>query len=265
MPGIRCFYSHSPAPDDELPGKFIRLDVSESRHLLKARRTRIGDDVTAFDGEGNLWECRLEEADESGAGLTVLSRQRVPPPRCQIILAQALPKSNVMDRILQKATELGVWSVQPLITAHCEAKITPSAYKSKISRWRKIAIESCKQSGNPFLPRILAPMSLQDYSSGLSPGSGSLKLLASLDQNHIKQSNPLNLGDYPPTEAVWLIGPEGDLSEEEYALAYRHGFQPVSLGPNVLRVETAATVALGILNYSLATHDTRRESPSDPK
>lgn len=243
MPGIRCYRP----PSDELPGTQIQLDRSENHHLLKVRRARPGDEVTVFDGEGNLWECLLQKTEGSSANLAVLRHHRAERPRCEVTLAQALPKGKILERIMQKATELGASRIQPLTTQRCEADISPGRHDSKISKWRKIAVEACKQSGNPFLPQINAPAKIEDYFSSLS--ADSLKIMASLDpQDRIKQ---IDIGGNPPNEAVILIGPEGDLTDNEYALARQYGFRPVSLGPNVLRVETAAVVALGILNHTL--------------
>ena len=244
MPGIRCYFS----PAEDFDGQQIRLDDSESRHLLKVRRARTGEELVVFDGEGNQWQCRLAGTDHKIARLAVLSHRRAVPPPCTVTLAQALPKGKVMERIVQKASELGTWRIQPLATDHCEAGVNPSRREFKLSRWRKIAIEACKQSGNPFLPRINPPMPLAEFCS--SPSPHTLKLLASLDSK--EPARQLILDKPLPTEAIWLIGPEGDLTGEEYAIAYEHGFKPVSLGPNVLRVETAVTVALGILQYALS-------------
>ncbi len=246
MPEILCYFS----PDGEIDdgGQQIRLDSAESRHLLKARRARTGDEVTVFDGEGNRWQCRLAGTGDNLARLTVLNHHRAESPPCAVTLAQALPKGKGMERIVQKATELGTWRIQPLTTDHCEVGVNPSRHEFKLSRWRKIAIESCKQSGNLFLPRIEPPVTLRDYCSRLSPHA--LKLLASLDPKEPGRS--LLLEKPLPQEAIWLIGPEGDFSADEYALAHEHGFQPVSLGPYVLRVETAATVALGNLRSALS-------------
>ncbi len=120
MPGIRCYFS----PTEDFDGQQILLDATESRHLLKARRARSSDEVTVFDGEGNIWQCRL----------AVLSHRGAAPPPCAITLAQALPKGKVMERIVQKAAELGTWRIQPLATAHCEAGVSPSRREFKLSR-----------------------------------------------------------------------------------------------------------------------------------
>lgn len=230
-----------------LPDGSILLDRDESHHLIKVRRARLGDRVSVFDGTGNVWVGELVEAKSKTAQLKILSHERKLCPRYKVTLAQALPKGKTMDAIVQKATELGVGCIVPLITEHSEVRLSDSRADQKTGKWRTVAIEACKQSGNSFLPEITTPQTLSDYCGSLPEDS--LRLVAALTPE--AQSLKTVLSGTLPPEIVWLIGPEGDLSPQEYALAAESGFRPVTLGSHVLRADTAAIAALSILNYEI--------------
>jgi 16S rRNA (uracil1498-N3)-methyltransferase len=150
-----------------------------------------------------------------------------------------------MDEIVRAAVELGVAQLQPLFSERCEVKLDAGRAAARLARWRVIAIEACKQSGNPFLPHIYEPLSLAAWLVA-SAGQG-MRFVGSLEADAV----PLALfkpGVEIPAQLTLLIGPEGDLSPGEYALARRHGLCAVRLGENVLRVPTAALYALAALD-----------------
>lgn len=249
MPDLRCF--HRPS---ELEPSTIHLDRDESHHLIATNRARVGDTVVAFDGRGKEWICECATADKRAAVLSVRFLQKQRPLPYRITLAQALPKGRFMDSIVRKATEIGAAQIAPLLSERTIARIEPGDDEHKLEKWEAAAIEAAKQCGNPWLPEILPVQSAEafvtsgsrDYHlrliASLQPGSKSLREV--LGRFRAEQK-------HDPVKVVWMIGPEGDFTTAEMALARTHGFEAVSLGPLVLRCETAAIFALSILSYEL--------------
>lgn len=246
MPDFRV---HSPAPADGL----ITLPPGESHHLVAVNRARSGDTVVAFDGHGTEWTCELTDARKAGATLRVLATHTLPPLPCAVTLAQALPKGGAMDDIVRHATELGAARIVPLETGRTQVHLEGSRSDRKVEKWRVTALEAAKQCGNPFLPELAALQSLDSFLSGDIVRDAQLKLVASLHPGARPLRDCMALfrteQGRPPESAVWLVGPEGDFSVSEMERIGAAGFQPVTLGPLVLRCDTAATVALGILSH----------------
>lgn len=249
MPDLRSF-----CRPPELEPSEIRLNKPESHHLVATNRARVGDTVVVFDGFGSEWICDCMAADRNEAVLKVRFRQKARPLPFRIALAQALPKGRFMDSIVRMATEVGVATITPLQSERTVVLVDKERGEHKQEKWETVAIEAAKQCGNPWLPQI-NPVQSVDQFLGNGAGEHDLKLIASLQPG----AQPLHnvLEDFNreygrhPRSAVWMIGPEGDFSTAEMALARNHGFAPVSLGPLVLRCETAAVFALSILAYEL--------------
>lgn len=239
-------------PDTADPRELI-LSPQESHHLVVVNRAPAGALVVAFDGRGNEWDARLVRADKRAARLLVSARRPALPLTFEIDLAPALPKGALMDAIVQKATELGVRCIRPLTSERSQVHLEGQRYERKIEKWQTAALEAAKQCGNPWVPEI-APLqettafvrSASSYDiallASLHPGARSLKTVLADHRNH---------HGCMPRRAVWLIGPEGDFSPSELSAAEAAGFVPVTLGPLVLRCETAAVVAIGILRHEL--------------
>lgn len=248
MPDFRVFC----APPTTDPTQ-IALSPEESHHLIIVNRARVGAAVVAFNGRGTEWETQLSNERKNAAVLTVLSRRTVPPLPYAITLGQALPKGAAMDSIVRKSTEIGVARLVPLESERTQVHLAGDRSDRKAGKWHLAALEAAKQCGNPFVPEVLPPQdasAFMRHSDGydlkliasLHPGATSLKpVLANFRQTH--GSGPKNV--------VWLIGPEGDFSPTEIALALEMSFKPITLGPLVLRSETAAVYALSILSYEL--------------
>ncbi len=229
------------------------MDAAESHHLVTVNRARPGDPVVAFDGRGSEWTCRLlRHQGKKGAVLQILAHTRRPPLPCALILGQGLPKGGVMDDIVRQATELGAARIAPLLTARTEVHLDAERADKKTEKWRVAAIEAAKQCGNPFLPEITAPTPLADFLADPRVQAAELRLVASLHpgatnlRTLLAQFRTRHEGR-PPRSAAWLIGPEGDLAPEELASALSAGWQAVTLGPLVLRCDTAAAYALSAL------------------
>jgi 16S rRNA (uracil1498-N3)-methyltransferase len=254
MPDFRSFHLPSAAEPDE-----ILLSEAESHHLVSVNRARPGDTVTVFNGRGTEWICELADADRRGARLKVRFAQKLRRLPFDITLAQAIPKGGAMDAIVRKATELGTRRIVPLESERTQVHVEGDRSERKIEKWQTAALEAAKQCGNPWLPEI---SQVQDASAFMSQaGSYDLRLIASLRPGarplHAVldsfRSSPGRAGSPGgrPLSAVWLVGPEGDFSQAELNLAASTGFEPVTLGPLVLRCETAAVYALGVLSYEL--------------
>lgn len=219
------------------------LTGDEARHLAQVLRMKPGDPVIVFDGHGR----------RAAAEILSVSRDRVPlklgeilpsrAPLPAITLAQAIPKGKNMDLIVQKSVELGIAAIHPLVTRH--TVVQPGDGKSE--KWRRNALEACKQCGQDTLPEIAEPLAFDRWIATQTDAPG-LKLIASLAPG----ARPLRtvLRENPGTPAATLlVGPEGDFSAEETTAALAAGFLPISLGSIVLRVETATLFCLSALRY----------------
>ena len=217
------------------------LTGSEAHHARQVLRLREGDEVTLFDGAGNFARCQIAAISRDAVALRAVERGQTPPLPCRITLACAVIKKN-MDFIVQKATELGVATIVPLLTERTIAR------PDKSDRWADIALVACKQCGNNWLPEIATPVSLTKWLA--TKQMADLKVVAALTPD----AQPLRNVLLPSQSACVLIGPEGDFTSAEYAAARAAGFRPVTLGPLVLRADTAALYALSIVHHELVTH-----------
>jgi 16S rRNA (uracil1498-N3)-methyltransferase len=248
MPDFRVYAL--PAVSD--PTEII-LSPDESHHLVAVNRAAAGATVVAFDGKGAEWICALAAADKRAAQLKVRFAQKAKPLPWRITLGQALPLGSAMDAIVRKATEIGVARIVPLESDRTQVHLDGDRSDKKIGKWQTAALEAAKQCGNPWLPEIgpVAPAaafmeSAKGYDlkliASLQPGAKALKqVLAAF--RAAQNRAPLNV--------LWLIGPEGDFTPAEMGQSRTSGFEPITLGPLVLRCETAAVYALSVLSYEL--------------
>jgi len=239
-----------------LPPEFwtrATLGPDESRHCVNVLRHTPGDLVSVFDGAGRQALAEIVSASPRAVTLSISTENLQTPPPCRITLAQAIPKGKNMDLVVQKAVELGAARIVPLLTERTIVRLAPGELEKKREKWHEIAIEACKQCGQNFLPSVELPHALGDFLSGpflpdflllasLQPDARPLKsLLAAFESAH--GSLPRNVGV--------LIGPEGDFSPAECELARESGAEPMTLGPIVLRTETAAIYCLSVLAHEL--------------
>ena len=231
------------------------LSGSEAHHAREVLRMKAGETLVLFNGQGR--EITAEIVDLSGAEIRLrkLHEAETPPLQCRIVLGQAIPKGKNMELIVQKAVEIGAAEIAPIISDRTIVQVDSESATQKQSKWRQIAIEAAKQSGQNWLPRVHTPRKLAELFSMAPEESFDLRLIGSLqpDAGHLKKI----LADYSrehelrPRSVLILIGPEGDFTPAEFSLARRHGCQPITLGPIILRVETAAIYCLSILSYEL--------------
>lgn len=233
----------------------ITLSPEESHHLVVVNRARPGDTVVAFDGRGSEWICELASDKKNAAVLKVRFKQRVKALGYEITLGQALPKGASMDAIVRKATEIGAARIVPLESERTQVHLDGDRSDKKIEKWQTAALEAAKQCGNAFVPEVLPVESAAAFMqsahgydlkliASLQPGAKSLKTVLAAFRTGQNRS---------PTKVLWLIGPEGDFTSAEMSLSKNCGFEPITLGPLVLRCETAAVYALSVLSYELQT------------
>jgi 16S rRNA (uracil1498-N3)-methyltransferase len=225
------------------------LTGPQAHHAADVLRLKAGESVIVLDGAGGELLCRVGAVTRKKVALEVQRRVSEPPPSCRVTLAQAIPRGKLLEAIIQKATELGVWRVVPLLSERVATRLDGESAEHKAAKWQQIAVEAIKQCGQPWLPRIEPPLAL---SAWLARGEKfDLTLVGSLqdDRRPLRAWFPA-AGRRPETVCVW-IGPEGDFSPAEMEAIKAAGARPLTLGPLILRCETAAVCALSILNYEL--------------
>lgn len=230
------------APPAQINDAQITLAAAEAHHLARVLRLGIGAQVYAFDGCGNEYRCEIARLDKHAATLAISETltDTVESP-LRLTLAQALIKGDKFDWVVQKATELGVARIVPLITEHSEIKRAEEHAEHKSQRWRRIALEAVKQCGRRRLVEIAEPLPLPQFCAA---AASELKLIFSERGGQRLQALPAAAASISVA-----IAAEGGWSEAELAAASQHGFAPVHLGARVLRTETAAITGVALLQH----------------
>ena len=231
-------------PPERIGGEGISLQSKEARYILAVLRLGSGDEVTVFDGEGREYRTLLTEDYEGGVYLSIqeeLSPERESPLR--ITLGQGLLKGEKMKFVIQKATELGVDRIIPIMSSRSIPVVEGERETLRIERWCRIAQEAAKQCGRTVVPEIA---SIQELGDVLPQGDDTGVILW--------EKEPTPLRDVieeidPKGEITLLIGPEGGFSEEEVSTAQGSGFLVAGLGQRILRAETASLSVLSILQH----------------
>jgi 16S rRNA (uracil1498-N3)-methyltransferase len=241
----RRFY----APPDSINGSAVALDPDETSHLARVLRLRPGDEAFVFDGCGREYRCAFLTIEDNRAQLEIKDElaNEVESP-VDIALAQALAKGEKFDLAVQKATELGVSSIIPLLTEHADVKLSDERFEKRLERWRRISLEALKQSGRRKLVDISPPMTLKEFLESQSAGSCALLVFSERGGAAIKTAL---LDAVDKKSAAALVGPEGGWSADELKLMSERGASAVTLGPRILRTETAAIVAIALIQHAL--------------
>lgn len=240
MLGMSNLRFYSPLP--LAVGAPVALSDNAMAHAVKVMRCEVGDTLTLFCGDGFDYTCTLSQIEKKRAWVEVLSRAAVPNESpLTIKLLQGISSGERMDFTIQKAVELGVSEIYPLLTERCVTKLSADRADKRQQHWQGVAIAACEQSGRARVPQVHAALTLTQWLTqhGATPA---LNLLL----------NPL--GAQPlailakPTQAIHLlIGPEGGLSPAEISLATQYQFKSMVLGPRILRTETAALAAIACM------------------
>jgi 16S rRNA (uracil1498-N3)-methyltransferase len=222
----------------------VEVPKDEGAHIIRVLRMGEGDELTAFDGTGSECRCRIAAVRGKWAVVDVIERREISREApVSVVLAIAAPKAKAMDLAVQKCTELGFARLIPFESARSVAKVTG---KSKTEKWRRTAIEACKQCGRNVLPGIDEPTTLSDLSALVTRFDAAVTAAAGEETMHLKGI----LNEHPKAGSVLcIIGPEGGFEGDEIATLADAGAPAVSLGRSILRVETAAIAALGMIIY----------------
>jgi 16S rRNA (uracil1498-N3)-methyltransferase len=231
-------------PDPLYEGHQIAIAGDEFHHLHHVLRLAPGAEISLFDGSGGGFQAVLVSVGRAEAIVRVGRREPSPvESSLSLHLAIGMAKGEKLDLVIQKATELGVAAIHPLATRRADVKIASEKSGARRDRWRRVALEACKQSGRTRLPQIHPPMALEEFLQLELP-----PLRIVLDPTGV----PIRLG-FPDTfsdrSMVVGVGPEGGWEAQELEQFRRHGFVSYRLGPRILRVETAAMIGAGLFQF----------------
>ena len=225
------------------PGMMIALPEGPSHHATRVLRLGAGDPLILFDGRGGEYEARIASTPRGRVAVEVLAwRQIERESPLAATLVQGVPSGDKMDFIIQKAVELGVAAIQPVLTARSVVRFSAGRGIAKLAHWQRIVSAACEQCGRNRIPEIRGAVPLQAYCAG--PHETPSRVLLSPRGN-------ARLADVAATAGravVLAAGPEAGFGPEDETLLVKAGFVPVRLGPRVLRAETAALAALAALN-----------------
>lgn len=219
----------------------IELDSQASIHLIKVLRLKESDELRLFNGDGNEYLARISVAGKKNAQVVIdeilSSDSKISFP---LHLGQVVSKGDRMDFTIQKATELGITDITPLWSERCDVRLKGERLEKKMEHWRKVAISACEQSGRNHIPTIHPALSYDEWAKTVE--SDTKLVLHTRDQK--------NLSDIKvPQSVALLVGPEGGITDQEIEFCIQQGFTGLTLGPRILRTETAALAALSVLQY----------------
>lgn len=222
----------------------ITISGDDATHISRVLRLGAGDEIVVCDGLFTDYFCEIESVSKSEVSLHIKHTEKNNnEPPVEITLYQSIPKSDKMDYIIQKSVELGVSKVVPVLTKHCVVKIKDG--EKKVLRWRKIAAEAAKQCGRGKIPEVSEVMNFED---AVKSADG-LKIIPYENEKNNKLKNILKDKDIKKTAV--FIGPEGGFDEGEILLAKKCGANSVTLGPRILRTETAPIAVVSVCMYEL--------------
>ncbi len=227
----------------------VTFAPSEARYAARVLRLRVGDEVAAFDGHGGEWHVWLTAvAPDRVRGELIAAVTTTGSLRLPVILGQALPKkSSKMDLIVEKGSELGLTTLTPLYTERTVVREALGRSDTKMSRWCRIAEAAARQCGRRMVLDIHSPQSLSDFC--VAHQSAPTKIFC-WEEESLRGIRDVLEAPMPSGPVVMLVGPEGGWTEQEVARAHAHGFVSVSLGPRILRTETAAVTLLSLIRYA---------------
>jgi 16S rRNA (uracil1498-N3)-methyltransferase len=222
------------------PGAQFALSPEAAQHVSKALRLKAGDGLVVFDGRGGEYEASIQRVDRGAVDVKLGAFRDVDrEPPLDVGLVQGLPEADKMDWIIQKAVELGVGWIQPVVCERSVVRLSGERAERRALHWQRVAVAACEQSGRNRIPDVRP---ILDFRAWLALAGESPRWLLS------PGAPALAARGVPPPGLELVVGPEGGLSERELDLAGTRGCIPVGLGPRVLRTETAALAALAALH-----------------
>jgi 16S rRNA (uracil1498-N3)-methyltransferase len=244
----RRFYAPPNAFDNKHAS--VTLIADEARHLREVLRLKPGDEVYVFNGEGKEFLSRVEESRRDTARLNVIREvgPARPESQLQLTLALALLKGEKFDLVVQKATELGIAQIVPVITKHADIRLRDESDRAKrVTRWQRIAMEAAKQSGRAVVPKVAGVITFATLIDTASEETNNRLLFSERDGQSLSQTKHDLAADIKQMTA--LVGSEGGWSDEEIAAATASGWTIVTLGGRTLRAETAAIAVVALLQH----------------
>lgn len=230
------------------PGLTLCLPEQTSAHLARVLRLSVGDACVLFNGDGNDYRARLTAASKREVAVEILTSEPVTTESpLRLVLAQAIARGEKMDWILQKATELGVGAIVPIVSERTEVRLDGERGGRRLAHWRGVVSSACEQCGRARIPTITEPQSLADWCASLAtaPAIGH-ELRLALDPAAGLSLSQLSVRSDDRSVMV-VVGPEGGLSEHDLLCLRQTGFTGLRLGPRILRTETAGVAVLAAL------------------
>ena len=235
------FYHSNPLDLNQI----IILDEFSSHHALRVMRVKVDDFLILFNGDGFEYRGRVSDINKKTINVEILSKEKKNNESpININLFQSISSNEKMDMVIQKATELGVSSIQPIFTSRSTIKLSLDRTKKRLIHWKQVSISACEQSGRSKIPTIKSPIEFDQISEGIKT-TNSLNLL--LHPDNLEESS--NLPNEYSGDINIFIGPEGGFSQDEVLLLKKQNCINIQLGPRILRTETAPLAIIAILQY----------------
>ena len=246
---------------DQVRGDILTVSGGDASHLARVLRVRVGDRFNALDGTGTEYLVRILSIGEKEiAGEIEARTPRLSEARLRVTLGQALPKGDKMEQVVRRCTELGLAGFWPVFTERCVTVLREEREAHRVLRWQRIAAEAARQSGRGLVPPVAPP---KTWDEAIAEFEGyDLVILPWEGENDLTLKRALAPYEQP-TRVLVLIGPEGGLTQPEVARAKAAGAIVVTLGPRILRTETAGLVLAAALFYHYDDLAPPSKSPSD--
>jgi len=235
------FYHSNPLDLNQI----IILDEFSSHHALRVMRVKVDDFLVLFNGDGFEYRGRVSDINKKTINVEILSKEKNNSESpININLFQSISSNEKMDMVIQKATELGVNSIQPIFSSRSTIKLSLDRTKKRLMHWRQVSISACEQSGRSKIPTIKSPIGFDQVSKEIKT-TNSLNLVLHPDS----QQPSSNLPHEYSGDINIFIGPEGGFNQEEVSFLKKQNCINIQLGPRILRTETAPLAIIAILQY----------------
>jgi len=242
------------------PGTTLTLDDTGFNHAIRVLRLSLHDECRIFNGQGGEYSAHITQLSRKNA--TVFLGNYCPDNHSSALdihLGQVMSRGDRMDFVVQKATELGVTTITPLFSERCEVRLNKERLHKKHQHWQHTAISACEQCGLNRIPNIITPMTLNDW---LASTSATHRWILHPHSPQAISPHKTTPAIETPTSCAVLIGPEGGFSNTEVSHAQQHRFNALTLGPRILRTETAPIVALSLLQYQWGDFRSLENNPN---